>query len=162
MAKRIKDKSSQDADVRIADLSKKEEVDKLAQDIMSQYKGGVDVLVNNAASLGPIDYKKGDNMGQGPLDGMPLIIMTQCGLLVVSIAGASPGLPARLQWSPGCGPWMHTAPRAAPWADAGYSPSLVLSPIAAVGMQGTQTSGCARSTSTCTPSSASPGGCALL
>lgn len=29
------------------------------------------VLVNNAASLGPIDYKKGDNMGQGPLDGNP-------------------------------------------------------------------------------------------
>ena len=75
MAKSIKEKSSQDADVRVADLSKKEEVDKLAHDIMSQYKGGVDVLVNNAASLGPIDYKKGDNMGQGPLDGRPLSII---------------------------------------------------------------------------------------
>ena len=51
------------------DLSKKEEVDKLAQDIMSKHKDGVDVLVNNAGALGPIDYKKGDNMGQGPLDG---------------------------------------------------------------------------------------------
>lgn len=32
--------------------------------------GGVDVLVNNAGAFGPMDLQKGDNKGQGPLDGV--------------------------------------------------------------------------------------------
>ena len=69
MSKSCKDKGADLVDIKVFDLSEKEEVDKLAKDIMNTYKDGVDVLVNNAGMLGPIDYKKGDNMGQGPLDG---------------------------------------------------------------------------------------------
>lgn len=36
--------------------------------VLDKY-GGVDVLVNNAGSMGPLDFKKGENKGQGPLDG---------------------------------------------------------------------------------------------
>lgn len=47
-------------------------VDKFAEEVLKKY-GCVDVLVNNAAILGPISYegdaKKNPNMGQGPIDG---------------------------------------------------------------------------------------------
>lgn len=47
-------------------------VDKFAEDVLQKY-GCIDVLVNNAAILGPISYDgdatKNPNMGQGPIDG---------------------------------------------------------------------------------------------
>ena len=39
--------------------------------VLDKY-GGVDVLVNNAGSMGPLDFQKGENKGQGPLDGAPM------------------------------------------------------------------------------------------
>ena len=54
------------------DLSDMSQVDKFAEEVLKKY-GCVDVLVNNAAILGPIDYEgdavKNPNMGQGPIDG---------------------------------------------------------------------------------------------
>lgn len=54
------------------DLSDMSAVDKFAEDVLKKY-GCVDVIVNNAAILGPISYEgdavKNPNMGQGPIDG---------------------------------------------------------------------------------------------
>ena len=54
------------------DLSDMSQVDKFAEAVLKKY-GAVDVLVNNAAILGPISYEgdatKNPNMGQGPIDG---------------------------------------------------------------------------------------------
>ena len=54
------------------DLSDSAAVDKFAEEVLKKY-GCIDVLVNNAAILGPISYegdaKKNPNMGQGPIDG---------------------------------------------------------------------------------------------
>lgn len=50
-------------------------VDKFAEDVLQKH-GCIDVLVNNAAILGPISYEgdatKNPNMGQGPIDGEAL------------------------------------------------------------------------------------------
>ena len=58
VAKSCKDKGAAAVDVITCDLSITERVDKMCKDLSAQHKGGLDVLVNNAASLGPIDYKK--------------------------------------------------------------------------------------------------------
>lgn len=54
------------------DLSDSAAVDKFAEQVLKDH-GAIDVLVNNAAILGPISYegdaKKNPNMGQGPIDG---------------------------------------------------------------------------------------------
>ncbi len=54
------------------DLSDMAAVDKFAEEVLKKY-GCIDVLVNNAAILGPISYEgdatKNPNMGQGPIDG---------------------------------------------------------------------------------------------
>lgn len=54
------------------DLSDMAAVDKFAEEVLRKY-GCIDVLVNNAAILGPISYEgdatKNPNMGQGPIDG---------------------------------------------------------------------------------------------
>ena len=54
------------------DLSDMQGIDKFAEEVLSKY-GCIDVLVNNAAILGPISYEgdatKRPNMGQGPTDG---------------------------------------------------------------------------------------------
>ncbi|KAK9852811.1 hypothetical protein WJX84_004870 [Apatococcus fuscideae] len=42
-----------------------------AENLLSKHKEGVDVLVNNAGTLGPLTFDKGPHMGQGPLDGNP-------------------------------------------------------------------------------------------
>ena len=67
-----KEQGSSEVEVFPVDLSDKHQVDKFAEEILAKY-GAVDILVNNAAILGPIDYqgdaKKNPNMGQGPIDG---------------------------------------------------------------------------------------------
>ena len=59
-------------EVAPVDLSDSAQVDKFAEKVLKDH-GTVDVLVNNAAILGPISYegdaKKNPNMGQGPIDG---------------------------------------------------------------------------------------------
>ena len=72
VAEICKKKGSQKVDVMPVDLSDMSQVDKFAEDVLKKY-GAVDVLVNNAAILGPISYEgdatKNPNMGQGPIDG---------------------------------------------------------------------------------------------
>ncbi|KAL3141566.1 hypothetical protein ABBQ32_004811 [Trebouxia sp. C0010 RCD-2024] len=74
VAEICKKKGSQQVDVRPIDLSDMAAVDKFAEDVLQKY-GCIDVLVNNAAILGPISYDgdatKNPNMGQGPIDGNP-------------------------------------------------------------------------------------------
>ena len=76
VAEICKKKGSQHVDVRPIDLSDMAAVDKFAEDVLQKY-GCIDVLVNNAAILGPISYEgdatKNPNMGQGPIDGEALI-----------------------------------------------------------------------------------------
>ena len=59
------------------DLSDMAAVDRFAEEVLKKY-GCIDVLVNNAAILGPISYegdaKQNPNMGQGPIDGEHLAI----------------------------------------------------------------------------------------
>ena len=75
VAELCKKKGSQQVDVMPVDLSDMAAVDKFAEEVLKKY-GCVDVLVNNAAILGPISYegdaKKNPNMGQGPIDGKHL------------------------------------------------------------------------------------------
>ena len=56
------------------DLSDTAQVEKFAEEVLQKH-GAIDVLVNNAAILGPISYegdaKANPNMGQGPIDGEP-------------------------------------------------------------------------------------------
>ena len=72
VAEICKKKGSQKVDVMPVDLSDMSQVDKFAEEVLKKY-GAVDVLVNNAAILGPISYEgdatKNPNMGQGPIDG---------------------------------------------------------------------------------------------
>jgi len=72
VAEICKKKGSQKVDVMPVDLSDMSQVDKFAEEVLKKY-GTVDVLVNNAAILGPISYEgdatKNPNMGQGPIDG---------------------------------------------------------------------------------------------
>lgn len=72
VAEICKQKGSKKVDVMPVDLSDMSQVDKFAEDVLKKY-GAVDVLVNNAAILGPISYEgdatKNPNMGQGPIDG---------------------------------------------------------------------------------------------
>ncbi|KAL0025430.1 hypothetical protein WJX79_010082 [Trebouxia sp. C0005] len=74
VAEICKQKGSKKVDVMPVDLSDMSQVDKFAEDVLKKY-GAVDVLVNNAAILGPISYEgdatKNPNMGQGPIDGDP-------------------------------------------------------------------------------------------
>ena len=72
VAEICKKKGSQQVDVMPCDLSDMSAVDRFAEEVLRKY-GCVDVIVNNAAILGPISYEgdaiKNPNMGQGPIDG---------------------------------------------------------------------------------------------
>ena len=72
VAEICKKKGAPEVDVMPCDLSDMAAVDKFAEDVLKKY-GSVDVIVNNAAILGPISYEgdatKNPNMGQGPIDG---------------------------------------------------------------------------------------------
>lgn len=72
VAELCKKKGSQQVDVMPVDLSDMAAVDRFAEEVLRKY-GCIDVLVNNAAILGPISYegdaRKNPNMGQGPIDG---------------------------------------------------------------------------------------------
>lgn len=72
VAELCKQKGAGEVEVAPVDLSDSAQVDKFAEKVLKDH-GTVDVLVNNAAILGPISYegdaKKNPNMGQGPIDG---------------------------------------------------------------------------------------------
>lgn len=67
-----KQKGAGECEVEPVDLSDSAAVDKFAEKVLKNH-GAIDVLVNNAAILGPISYEgdatKNPNMGQGPIDG---------------------------------------------------------------------------------------------
>ncbi|KAK9803537.1 hypothetical protein WJX73_005670 [Symbiochloris irregularis] len=71
VAQTCKKHGSKEAHVLCCDLTDKQQIDTLAKNIFKQRSGGVHVLVNNAGTLGPLDFDKGEHMGQGPLDGDP-------------------------------------------------------------------------------------------
>lgn len=71
-----KQKGAGECEVAPVDLSDSAAIDKFAEKVLKDH-GAIDVLVNNAAILGPISYEgdatKNPNMGQGPIDGKPVL-----------------------------------------------------------------------------------------
>ena len=58
VAESCKQKGAPEVDVITCDLAKLSTIKGFAEGILAKYKDGLDVLVNNAGTLGPLDYGK--------------------------------------------------------------------------------------------------------